>query len=236
MSEVADRASVPRALAPAGGADARVADRAQRRTAIAERAFDLAIAGALLILLAPLMIVIAAVIRLTSRGPAIFRQERTGWRGSTFVMYKFRTMFRDNDDSAHKAYVASMLNGGAASAQGGVYKLKDDPRVTRVGRVLRKTSLDELPQLLNVLRGTMSLVGPRPALPWEVELFDPRYAARFDVPPGITGLWQVGGRNALTMPEALDLDLEYVRRRSIGLDMLILLKTIPAVVMARGVG
>jgi lipopolysaccharide/colanic/teichoic acid biosynthesis glycosyltransferase len=129
-----------------------------------------------------------------------------------------------------------MLNGGAASAQGGVNKLKDDPRVTRVGRVLRKTSLDELPQLLNVLRGTMSLVGPRPALPWEVELFDPRYAARFDVPPGITGLWQVGGRNALTMPEALDLDLEYVRRRSIGLDMLILLKTIPAVVMARGVG
>jgi lipopolysaccharide/colanic/teichoic acid biosynthesis glycosyltransferase len=237
MSDVVDGASARQVMRPEDTADATAArDGTQTKSGIAERTFDLVIASLLLLLLSPLMIVIAIMIRLTSAGPALFRQERIGWRGSAFVMFKFRTMFRDNDDSEHRAFVSSMLNGEVAGAEGGVYKLTRDPRVTGVGRVLRKTSLDELPQLFNVLRGTMSLVGPRPALPWEVELFDPRYRARFDVRPGITGLWQVSGRNTLTMPQALELDVAYVRRRTLGLDTVILLKTIPAVIAARGVG
>jgi lipopolysaccharide/colanic/teichoic acid biosynthesis glycosyltransferase len=237
MSDLLHGASGNLAMGPADTADAAMSlGRTQRWSGIRERIFDVVIASLLLLLLSPLMVLIALAVRLTSAGPALFRQERTGWRGSTFVMFKFRTMSRDNDDSEHRAFVTSMLNGEAGDAANGVYKLTHDPRVTPVGRVLRKTSLDELPQLFNVLLGTMSLVGPRPALPWEVELFDPRYRARFDVRPGITGLWQVSGRNTLTMPEALELDLDYVRRRSVGLDTLILLRTIPAVVLARGVG
>jgi lipopolysaccharide/colanic/teichoic acid biosynthesis glycosyltransferase len=121
-----------------------------------------------------------------------------------------------------------------ADAKPGIYKLTSDPRVTSIGKFLRKTSLDELPQLVNVLRGEMSLVGPRPVLPWEAELFEPRHQVRFAVQPGITGLWQVTGRSALTMQQALDLDVEYVRRRGMLLDLAILLRTIPTVLLSRG--
>jgi lipopolysaccharide/colanic/teichoic acid biosynthesis glycosyltransferase len=200
-----------------------------------KRALDLVLASLLLIVLAPAMAVIAIVIRCTSPGPALFRQVRIGYRLSPFVMLKFRTMHTGNDDTMHRAYVTAMLSGEAtpAEAERGVYKLTRDPRVTPVGAILRRSSLDELPQLLNVLRGDMSLVGPRPALPYEAELFEPRYRTRFLAKPGITGLWQVSGRNTLPMRQALELDVYYVQHRTIGLDLLTLLRTIPAVLKSR---
>jgi lipopolysaccharide/colanic/teichoic acid biosynthesis glycosyltransferase len=176
------------------------------------------------------MLLIAALVRLTSPGPALFRQHRVGYRQRPFVMVKFRSMYADSGDAVHRDYVRRMLRGGDPRAAGtGLFKLGGDRRVTPLGRVLRATSLDELPQLLNVLRGEMALVGPRPALPWEVELYQPHHYTRFDVIPGITGLWQVSGRSRLTMTEALELDVEYVRRRSLALDLWILLHTLPAV-------
>jgi lipopolysaccharide/colanic/teichoic acid biosynthesis glycosyltransferase len=194
------------------------------------RAFDVLGAGALLILASPLMFGIAVAVWTTSRGPALFRQERMGRGERTFRIYKFRTMRADNNDAIHREYVTNMLNGNAVlqGEDNAAYKLADDPRITKVGGFLRKTSLDELPQLLNVIRGNMSLIGPRPVLPWEAEMFDARYHARFAVKPGMTGLWQVSGRSTLTMNEALELDVEYVERRSFRLDLSILVRTIPA--------
>ena len=193
----------------------------------AKRLMDLLLAGALLVVLAPVMLVIAIVVRATSPGPALFRQDRVGYRKQPFPMLKFRSMQDKCDDTLHREYVTNMLAGGEAADEGGVYKLVDDPRITRVGHLLRRTSLDELPQLINVVRGEMSLVGPRPILAWEADLLGPAYDDRFDVKPGITGLWQVEGRNRLTMQEAVQLDLEYVKRRSTFLDLRILLMTIP---------
>jgi lipopolysaccharide/colanic/teichoic acid biosynthesis glycosyltransferase len=203
-----------------------------------KRVLDLTLASLLLIVLAPVMAVIAILIRCTSPGPALFRQIRIGYRLSPFVMLKFRTMQVGNDDTIHRTYVTAMLTGEATPAdfQRGVYKLTQDPRVTPVGRFLRTSSLDELPQLFNVLRGNMSLVGPRPALPWEAELFEPRYRARFMAKPGITGLWQVSGRSMLTMRQALQLDVDYVERRTLGVDLVTLLRTIPAVLRGREAG
>jgi lipopolysaccharide/colanic/teichoic acid biosynthesis glycosyltransferase len=202
----------------------------------AKRGIDIALASLILVVLAPVMLTIAMVIRLTSPGRALFQQVRVGHGNSPFVMLKFRTMHQGLDDAIHRAYVTAMLVGRATPAdpERGVYKLTRDPRVTSIGKFLRKTSLDELPQLVNVLRGEMSLVGPRPALPWEAELFEPRHRVRFAVKPGITGLWQVTGRNALTMQQALDLDVEYVLRRSLLLDLAILVRTVPAVLFSRG--
>jgi lipopolysaccharide/colanic/teichoic acid biosynthesis glycosyltransferase len=207
----------------------------QRLDEALKRALDLLLASLLLILLAPVMAVIAIAIRSTSPGPALFRQIRIGYRLSPFVMLKFRTMHVNNDDTIHRAYVTAMLSGQAtpAEAQRGIYKLTRDPRVTSVGAFLRRSSLDELPQLFNVLRGDMSLVGPRPALPYEAELFEDRYRTRFMAKPGITGLWQVNGRSTLPMRQALELDVYYVRRRTIGLDLITLVRTIPAVLRAR---
>jgi lipopolysaccharide/colanic/teichoic acid biosynthesis glycosyltransferase len=203
----------------------------QRLDEALKRALDLLLASLLLILLAPVMAVIAIAIRSTSPGPALFRQIRIGYRLSPFVIFKFRTMHVNNDDTIHRAYVTAMLSGEAtpAEAQRGIYKLTRDPRVTSVGALLRRSSLDELPQLFNVLRGDMSLVGPRPALPYESELFEERYRTRFMAKPGITGLWQVSGRSTLPMRQALELDVYYVRRRTIGLDLITLVRTIPAV-------
>jgi lipopolysaccharide/colanic/teichoic acid biosynthesis glycosyltransferase len=201
------------------------------------RALDLLVAGLLLVLLAPVMAAIAVLVRCTSRGPALFRQERLGRDRRSFVMLKFRTMHVDADDRLHREYVRRLLAQPAAAGCGpdGLYKLVDDPRITTVGRWLRTSSLDELPQLFNVLRGDMSLVGPRPVLPWEAALFGPRHRTRFQVRPGITGLWQTSGRNRLTMTQALDLDLEYVERRSLRLDLMILLRTVPVVLGREGV-
>ncbi|MEV4702041.1 sugar transferase [Actinoplanes sp. NPDC049316] len=199
-------------------------------SAVVKRVLDVVLAGAALLVLAPLLAAVWVAVRLTSPGPAVFRQERLGRDEKPFTMYKFRSMTAGAADGAHRAYVRAMLTGEQPRAGGesGLYKLERDPRVTRVGGWLRRTSLDELPQLVNVLRGDMSLVGPRPVLAWEAELFTAQQRARFAARPGLTGLWQVSGRARLTMPQALALDVEYVRRQSLWLDLTILARTLPA--------
>jgi lipopolysaccharide/colanic/teichoic acid biosynthesis glycosyltransferase len=197
----------------------------------AKRTLDVVAAAGLLTALAPLLIAVGLAIRMTSPGPALFRQERVGRGGAAFRIYKFRTMRSDADDEVHRAYVTSLLTDAdpADGGRAGVYKLTADPRITPLGAWLRRTSIDELPQLLNVLRGDMSLVGPRPALQYEVELYAPEQRARLEVLPGMTGLWQVEGRSDLPMREAIALDLQYVRTCSLRLDLRILLRTIPTV-------
>jgi lipopolysaccharide/colanic/teichoic acid biosynthesis glycosyltransferase len=203
---------------------------------LGKRTFDILVAGLGLLLFGPLMLLVAALVRLTSPGPVLFRQVRLAQHCRPFVMYKFRTMFVDCPDDIHREYVSRMLldEKPEAGEKTGLYKLEADPRVTRLGAILRRTSLDELPQLINVFRGDMSIVGPRPMLPWERAMLPARHQARFAVPAGITGLWQVSGRSRLTMREALDLDLQYVRRRTLGLDVLIVLKTAWILLASRG--
>jgi lipopolysaccharide/colanic/teichoic acid biosynthesis glycosyltransferase len=217
-------------------ADDLVLPRAGRFSEGVKRTTDIAFASVALAVLSPLMLLTALAVRFSSRGPIFFRQERVGRSERCFRMFKFRTMYQGNDDSSHREYVRGLLTSDEVSDGGdaGVYKLSSDPRVTRVGALLRRTSLDELPQLFNVLLGSMSLVGPRPALPWEVELFKAEHRVRFAVKPGITGLWQVGGRSKLPMLDGLALDAEYVRRRSLLLDLRVLLITIPVVLTGRG--
>jgi len=203
----------------------------RRRQDALKRATDVVLSLALIFVMAPLLLSLWLLVRWTSAGPALFRQERLGRDQRRFTVLKFRTMYVDNDDRIHREYVASLFsaNGAAAAAGNGLYKLDADPRVTRLGAWLRRSSLDELPQLVNVLRGEMSLVGPRPVLPWEAQLFAEPYQRRFAVKPGMTGLWQVSGRSRLSMRTALDLDVEYVVRRSFALDVVILARTLPAV-------
>jgi lipopolysaccharide/colanic/teichoic acid biosynthesis glycosyltransferase len=206
------------------------------RRRLGKRVFDATVAAVLLTLLLPLSAVVALLVVTTSRGGPLYRQVRVGRGGRAFVMYKFRTMRTGSTDEVHRAYVRRLLTDDQPPVGGsrGLYKLEADPRVTRVGRLLRRTSIDELPQLWNVLTGDMSLVGPRPALPYEAELFSATHRERFLVPPGLTGLWQVSGRSKLPMRAGLDLDVEYVRRQSFRLDLVILLKTLPAVLAAVG--
>jgi lipopolysaccharide/colanic/teichoic acid biosynthesis glycosyltransferase len=191
---------------------------------------DIVLSLALIIILAPLLLLLAVLVWSTSAGPALFRQDRLGRDKQHFTMLKLRSMQICNDDRMHRDYVTSLLSAdGAATAAGnGLFKLDGDPRVTRLGAWLRRTSLDELPQLVNVLRGEMSLVGPRPMLPWEAQLFGEPYQRRFTVKPGITGLWQVSGRSRLSVRKALELDVEYVVRRSFFFDIAILARTLPA--------
>jgi lipopolysaccharide/colanic/teichoic acid biosynthesis glycosyltransferase len=165
----------------------------------------------------------------TSAGPGLFRQQRFGRDCCPFTMLKLRTMRVHCDEAQHQRYVAGQLGGDCPPPGGGMYKMAADPRVTKAGAILRKTSVDELPQLINVLRGEMSLVGPRPVLRREADLFGPADQLRFEVRPGITGLWQASGRSKLSMRQALDLDAEFVRRRTISLYLSILLRTMPAV-------
>jgi lipopolysaccharide/colanic/teichoic acid biosynthesis glycosyltransferase len=176
--------------------------------------------------LGPLLVVLAIAILLESGGPAFYKQERVGIHGRRFRMWKLRTMRVNNDEKAHREAAAKWFE-GRQSSNG--YKTLDDPRITRVGRVLRRTSLDELPQMFNVLRGDMSIVGPRPAIPYELDLYEPEYFRRQEVPPGITGLWQVSGRENISAGKMMDLDLSYVREASLSLDLMILIKTGPAV-------
>jgi lipopolysaccharide/colanic/teichoic acid biosynthesis glycosyltransferase len=198
----------------------------------AKRVLDCVVAACALVVLSPLMVVVAVLVRATSPGPVLFRQIRVGRGRAEFEMLKFRTMRHGCDDAVHRDYVTKLLRDDAEPEQG-LYKLGSDLRVTPLGRVLRRLSIDELPQLLNVLRGDMSLVGPRPALPFEAELFPDWAAERYAVPPGLTGLWQVSGRNRLTMLQGLDLDVAYVGRRSLVTDLAILVRTLPAV-LGRG--
>ena len=215
--------------AAVGGADSLT-------TRLAKRLLDLTVAVPCLILAAPLLLVVAVAIRLTTPGPALFRQVRVGRYRRPFELCKFRTMYTGCPDGVHREYVTKLLTDDQPpdGGQAGVFKLKNDDRITPVGRLLRRTSIDELPQLINVIRGDMSLVGPRPALPWEAQLFDAVFFGRFAVPPGLTGLWQVSGRNSLTMKQGLELDLEYVRRQSLAFDLWILVKTIPVVLSTHG--
>ena len=198
--------------------------------AAVKRAVDVVVSSALIIFLAPWLLLLWCLVRSTSTGPAFFRQERLGRGMRPFTMLKLRTMYVGNDDRVHRDYVASLLSPDqeAGARNGALFKLVGDPRVTPLGAWLRRTSLDELPQLINVLRGDMSLVGPRPMLPWEAQLLAAPYRRRFTVKPGITGLWQVKGRSRLSMRTALELDVEYTRRRSVLLDLSILARTVPA--------
>jgi lipopolysaccharide/colanic/teichoic acid biosynthesis glycosyltransferase len=204
-----------------------------RAAAIVRRLADVVVSGAALVVLAIPMLVIAAAIRIESGGPALFRQQRVGLRRRPFQMLKFRTMVPGGDDSALRELIARELRGEDTVVDGSS-KLDGDPRITRVGRFLRRTSLDELPQLINVLRGDMTLVGPRPCLEWEAEMFPAEYAARFEVPPGLTGLWQVSGRSALGTLDMLRLDVRYVEERTLARDLEILVRTVPALLGGGG--
>ena len=194
---------------------------------VARRALDMTVAGIALAVLALPMLLIGLIIRLTSDGPALFQQRRVGLGGRSFVMYKFRTMRPGVGDEMLRELIAAELRGEDTSVDGS-YKLDGDPRVTQIGAFLRKTSLDELPQLINVLLGDMSLVGPRPCLEWEARMFPSEFQPRFCVRPGITGLWQVSGRSTVSTLDMLHLDLTYVRSRSLGGDLSILARTIPS--------
>jgi exopolysaccharide biosynthesis polyprenyl glycosylphosphotransferase len=205
-----------------------------------KRSLDVAGAIVALLLLSPLMLAIALAVVVTSRGPVIFKQARLGKRGVPFTFYKFRSMYCNADDQVHRDYVAKLIAGDEEAVNQGSdakphYKMKDDPRITRVGRLIRKTSMDELPQLFNVLRGDMSLVGPRPPLPYEAEKYQSWHLRRvLEVKPGITGLWQVNGRSKTSFDEMVRMDLRYTRHCSLTLDLKILLKTVKVVLRGDG--
>ncbi len=186
----------------------------------AKRAFDIAAAMFALIALSPVFLITALAIKLDSKGPVFFAQNRLGYKGRYFKMYKFRSMVVNAEQLLRQLELKNEVSGH-------MFKMRNDPRVTRVGRIIRKTSIDELPQLLNVLIGTMSLVGPRPPLPREVNQYDKWQDLRLSVRPGITGLWQISGRNDIGFEEMINLDLKYIRERCFLYDMKIILKTIP---------
>jgi exopolysaccharide biosynthesis polyprenyl glycosylphosphotransferase len=205
-----------------------------------KRSFD--VFGSLvgLILFSPLMVLTALVIKITSPGPVIFKQTRLGRRGRRFYFYKFRSMFVQNDDRRHREYVAGLIEGKHELLNQGdegrpVFKIIDDHRITPVGRIIRRLSIDELPQFFNVLKGEMSLVGPRPPIPYEVERYKPWHLRRIlEIKPGITGLWQVDGRSRTSFDDMVRLDLRYLMSWSFWLDIKILFKTIKAVLGAKG--
>jgi lipopolysaccharide/colanic/teichoic acid biosynthesis glycosyltransferase len=207
------------------------ADSSRVTWAHVKRAVDVALALVALIVLAPIMLAVALAVRLDSPGPLLFRQERCGRGRRPFTVLKFRTMYDGVSPEAHRRYIERLARAEAgADADAGLKKLVGDPRVTRVGAFLRRASLDELPQLFNVLKGDMSIIGPRPALEYELEHYRPEHFARFDVRPGLTGLWQVSGRNRIGFLGMLDLDVEYSRTTSPRVDAKILLRTPGAVV------
>jgi exopolysaccharide biosynthesis polyprenyl glycosylphosphotransferase len=214
-------------------------EKSRRGPHTVKRAIDIAFSAAAVALLAPFLILIAIAIKTTSKGPVLFRQRRVGYCGKSFNFLKFRSMYANNDPSIHREYVSRMILGELHGVQDErkttVYKIVNDPRVTPVGRFLRRTSLDELPQFLNVLSGDMSLVGPRPPLPYEIECYDIWHRRRLiDARPGITGLWQVAGRSRTTFDEMVRLDLRYARSWSLWLDFKILFQTPRAVLSGSG--
>jgi len=212
-----------------------------------KRLFDVLGALLALVVLSPVMAIVALAIRLDSKGPIIYCQERVlGGQSpdtahperNTFTFFKFRSMHVNNDPSAHREFMRQFMAGQGdtnnGSAHQPVYKLKHDPRITRVGAIIRRTSLDELPQLFNILRGDMSWVGPRPAIPYEVEHYADRALQRLIPQAGLTGLWQVNGRTTLTFDEMIELDIAYSQRRSLWLDLSILVRTVPAILSRDG--
>jgi lipopolysaccharide/colanic/teichoic acid biosynthesis glycosyltransferase len=216
-----------------------------------KRILDLTLVIPSLIFLGPMMFFIAMWIKLDSKGPAVFVQERVGakrvyqngrwvWQTTTFPIYKFRTMRVNAGSKLHQDYIAAYIAGDDAKMaeirgqQSNTFKMTKDPRVTKIGRILRKLSLDELPQLFNVLRGEMSLVGPRPPIPYEVELYKATDMARLAATPGITGWWQVSGRAATSFQEMVELDIEYIREKSsVWMDAKIIFLTIPAAIITQ---
>lgn len=236
----------PESTAPGKNEDAQVffreaaqPQRSNKGAQVVKRLIDFLGSLAAIVLLSPVLLAIAAAIKLTSDGPVLFRQKRVGQFGKPFTFLKFRSMLVNNDPSIHKDYVTRYISGkGAEKHSDGekkVYKITRDPRVTAVGRLIRRTSLDELPQLFNVLLGNMSLVGPRPPLPYEFECYGVWHRRRvFEVKPGITGLWQVSGRSKTSFDDMVRLDLTYVRTWSLWLDLVILLRTPKAVLGGDG--
>ena len=224
------------------------AKRRQRLYFVFKRIMDLSIASLALIVLFPLLLLIAIAIKLDSRGPVLFTQERVGarrrkkngktvWELTRFRCYKFRSMFEGCDESLHRKYTEQFCSGSKdamRSVPTAKFKLSNDRRVTRVGLALRRASLDELPQLLNVLKGEMSVVGPRPVPVYEVQMYDTQHYERLAATPGITGLWQIKGRGQVQFREMIQLDIEYTRKCSIWLDLKILCLTVPAVLSGRG--
>jgi lipopolysaccharide/colanic/teichoic acid biosynthesis glycosyltransferase len=218
---------------------------------VSKRMLDFFLAILALIVLSPLILVVAILIKLDSPGPILFRQDRVSIRRRiynktiyyqqvTFRCYKFRTMVCNADPSLHKSYVKALINNDCesmAALQGGdtkICKLIHDPRVTRLGRILRKSSIDEIPQFINVIKGEMSLVGPRPAIPYEVEMYKPWHYRRLETKPGVTGLWQVTARSTADFDEIVKLDIQYVDQQSFWLDLKILMRTPLAVLFCKG--
>ena len=216
-----------------------------------KRVIDVLLASFFLVILSPIMAVIAILIVLDSRGSAIFYQERVGskrwthggfsyWQRSGFTCYKFRTMVRNADSSLHRSYVQALINNDPKSMQKlqgeqtETRKLVHDPRVTRLGKFLRKSSLDELPQFWNVIKGDMSLVGPRPPITYEVEEYEPWHLQRLEGLPGLTGLWQVSGRSSMDFDDSVRLDIQYINTRSLSQDLKIIIKTPLAIITTRG--
>jgi lipopolysaccharide/colanic/teichoic acid biosynthesis glycosyltransferase len=182
----------------------------------------------------PVFLIVPLVIKTDSRGPVFFRQKRIGEGGKAFSIYKFRTMHSDISETIHKEYVTGLIK-KTGQPENGIYKIQKDPRVTKVGRFLRKTSLDEIPQFINVLKGDMSLVGPRPAIPYEIAEYEAWHLRRvMECKPGITGLWQVEGRSKTDFAGMVRMDLEYIQRQSLWLDIKIIIKTPWALLTTRG--
>lgn len=202
---------------------------------LVKRLSDIVISFLFLLLLSPLMLVICVAIKLTSPGPAILVQERVGRGGRIFPFYKFRSMYNNGNPTDDERFARDYINGKSPSVtRDGVFKPANEKRVTPIGKFLRKTSLDELPQFFNVLKGDMSLVGPRPSMPYEVDVYKPWHFRRLEVLPGITGLAQINGRSSLPFKEIVKIDILYIERRSLALDLKIMLKTLPVVLSGRG--
>ena len=204
-----------------------------------KRSIDVGVSLLVLVFGLPFFLAIAILIKITSSGPVFFKQRRVGCDGSTFILYKFRTMMQGFDDSAHREFTKNFINGHGMHSSldhngDNVYKLTDDPRVTGIGGFLRRVSLDELPQFINILMGEMSIVGPRPSLPYEYDCFKDWHKLRVKVKPGLTGLWQVSGRSTVTFDEMVKLDLYYIESWTLLMDIKIMFKTLP--VMLAGTG
>lgn len=205
----------------------------------AKRALDLAAASLALLVAAPLAAIISLLIKLSSPGPVLFRQMRVGRNGKEFMFYKFRSMRIDNDDSEHREYIKLFIEGNEEEIKKRypgekIYKLTGDDRITTIGKFLRRTSLDELPQLLNVFKGEMSMVGPRPHLPYEVELYQDWHRRRLEGLPGITGWWQIHGRSRVPFQQAIEMDIWYLEHQSLILDIRIMCRTITKTIVGRG--
>jgi len=205
----------------------------------AKRLLDIVFTLLILLPLCLVFIIVAVLIRLDSTGPIFYRQKRVGLRGAEFNMLKFRSMYVESDDSVHRDAIVKYMNGqemnvGTATAIKFQFKLSDDPRITRVGRFIRKTSIDELPQFFNVLRGEMTLVGPRPPLPYEVELYTLRDRLRLSGKPGLTGIWQIYGRSCVTFKDMVEMDIDYLQRQSLWEDLKLIVLTVPVMIGGAG--